>query len=97
MSPSIDMTKTILGTASSHDFFGSIAGLPCRAFVPVNNAPVGVHDVHTVVDLVQQSFVDARIDRSQAVVSSKSLSRKRVQGWAEVVRVVRAELPRSRV
>ena len=63
----IDMTKPILRATSPQDFVGAVAGLPRRPFIPINDAPVSVYDVHAVGDLVQQRFVDARIDGSQAV------------------------------
>src|SRR5208337_5198779 len=88
---SVHVTQPILWTAPAYDFMGFVTGLAKGTFVPVQNAPAQVHDVHAVAYVVQQRFIDVRVDRSHSPRYLKSRPQKKGGGFPKAVKSLVAE------
>jgi hypothetical protein len=64
----IDVTQYVVLAALAQEFFGFVAGQAIGAFVPVQNPPFPVHEVHAIADAVQQLLIEARVDRNNRVL-----------------------------
>jgi hypothetical protein len=90
----VHVTEPILRTAPAHHFMGFVASLAKGTLVPVQNAPVHVHDVHAVVNLVQQRLISSPVDRSRSHLYLKSGGQKKLGTLPKAVLFL-AKLSRS--
>jgi hypothetical protein len=55
------VTQRLVLATPAHEFVGLISGQAKGAFVPVQNAPIAVHEVHAIAHMVQQIFIETRV------------------------------------
>jgi hypothetical protein len=57
----VDVTQEIILAALAKQFFGRIAGQPMRAFVPILNPAISIHEIHAIANMIEQIFIEGRI------------------------------------
>jgi hypothetical protein len=61
-------------------FVGFVACQTVRAFVPIENAALAIHKVHTITHLVQQRFINALVDAGHKKVPLNKFGPQLVRG-----------------
>jgi hypothetical protein len=64
----IDVTQYIVLAAFAQDLFCLITGQTIGAFVPIENLPLPVDEIHAIADVIQQLFIEIRVGRNNRIV-----------------------------
>jgi hypothetical protein len=64
----IDVTQYSVLAVFAQDLFCLVSGQAIGAFVPVENLPIPVNEIHAIADVIQQLFIEIRVGRNNRIV-----------------------------